>query len=291
MNNKSLLHKLLIGTLVGLVILVIGSCISGVQGRTNFPTLTSSPSRTPEENHVSTPTTSPRHTMTETEALAPTTEPTWTPLPTIHPDNIDVFIESLNSKCELPCWGNITPGKTSEMEAKHFLSSFGSIIESTSIYFDYREKPAVIDLTFKEGLVSSINLPPELNESYKLNNLLSRYGMPDDVRIEVIPETADGTSWFYLAVFFPQEGFFAIFSGEGKIVDSKVNACFDEVSPDLYLVEANKYSLEEISMLLDPTLRNILEPLESLTGLNINQFYDVFSQQKAQCLVTTVHVP
>ena len=289
MNNKSLLYKFLLGILLGALALVVGSCISSVERQIDFPTSTSFPSVSPEQNHVSTATLSPRPTLTRAEPLAPTM--TWTPLPTIHPDDVDAFIESLNSRCELPCWGGITPGKTSETEAKHLLSSFGRIIESTSIYFDYRGKPAVIDLTFKDGLVSSINLPPELSESYKLDSLLSRYGMPEDVKIEVIPETAEGTSWFFLAIFFPQEGFFSIFSGEGKIVDSKVNACFEEVTPDLYLVEANKYSLEQINIFLDPNLRNILEPLDSLTELNISQFYEVFRQQKAKCLATTVQVP
>lgn len=289
MNNQSLSQKLLIVTFVSLLILGIGSCVASNQESPNIAVSTLLPSRTPEVNQISTATASPKPTRTKTESPIPTT--TWTPLPTIEPNNIDAFVDSMNSKCELPCWGGITPGKTSELEAKHLLSSFGTVIESTSIYFDYRKKATVIDLTFKNGIVSSINLPPELTESYKLNDLLSRYGMPDDVRIKVIPETAEGTPWFFLAVFFPREGFFAIFSGEGKVIDSKVSACFDEVSSDLYLVEANKYSLEQINLFLDRSLRNILEPLGSLTELSMDQFYDVFSQQKAQCLSTTVQVP
>lgn len=267
----------------------MGSCTSNNQGRTDIQTPTSLSSGTPEHNEVSTATAIPKPVMTKTEQPAATI--TWTPLPTIEPNDIDAFIDLMNSQCKLPCWGGIVPGKTSEVEAKHLLVSFGTIIESTSVYFDYREKPAVLDLTFKDGLVSSLNLPPELNESHKLKDLLSRYGIPKDVKIEVIPETAEGTSWFFLAVFYPREGFFAIFSGEGKTVGSKVSACFEEVSPELYLVEDNKYSLEEITFFLGRSLRNILKPLDSLTELNINRFYDIFSQQKAQCLITIVNVP
>lgn len=289
MNNNSVFDKLWIGTLVCLLTIGIGSCTPNNQGRTDIQTQTSMPSRTPESIGVSTATAIPKPTLTKTAPPVATT--TWTPLPTIEPNNIDAFIDSMNRQCELPCWGSIVPGNSSEMEAKHLLSSFGTIIESTSIYLEYREKPAVIDLTFKDGLVSSLNLPPELSESHKLNDLLSRYGIPKDVKIEIIPETAEGTSWFFLAVFYPREGFFAIFSGEGRMVDSKIGACLEGVSPDLYLVEANKYSLEEMTFFLDRSLRNILRPLSSLTELNINQFYDTFGQQKARCLITTVNMP
>lgn len=289
MNNNSVFNKLWMGTLVCLLIIGIGSCTPNNQGRTDIQTPTSMPSSTPESIEVSTATAIPKPTFVKTEPPVATT--TWTPLPTIEPNDIDAFIDSMNRQCELPCWGSIVPGNSSEMEAKHLLSSFGTIIESTSIYFEYRKKPAVIDLTFKDGLVSSLNLPPELSESHRLNDLLSRYGIPKDVKIEIIPETAEGTSWFFLAVFYPQEGFFAIFSGEGKTVDSKISACLEGVSPDLYLVEANKYSLEEMASFLDRGLRNILKPLNSLTELNINQFYDTFSQPKTRCLITTVNMP
>ena len=289
MNNNSVFNKLWLGTLICLLIIGIGSCTPNNQGRTDIQTQTAMPSRTPGSIDVSTATTIPKPTLTKTELLVATT--TWTPLPTIEPNNIDAFVDSMNTQCELPCWGSIVPGNSSEMEAKHLLSSFGTIIESTSIYFEYREKPAVIDLIYKDGLVSSLNLPPELSELHELNDLLSRYGIPKDVKIEIIPETADGTSWFFLAIFYPQEGFFAIFSGEGKTVDSKISACLEGVSPDLYLVEANKYSLQEMTFFLDRSLRNVLKPLSSLTELNINQFYDTFNQPKAQCLITTVNMP
>ncbi len=289
MKNKSPLYKVFMSILVGLLMLIVANCVPNAQGQNASPSKTPYPSQAFEQFVTDTLTHSAPPTPMNMNSPIP--ESTWTPLPTIPLENIDNFIESLNSKCELPCWGNITPEKTSEQEAKQILSSFGTIIESTSTYFYYRQKPAVIDLTLTNGVVYSINLPPELTETYKLNSLLSRYGMPADVRFEVIPETAEGTSWFYLAVFYPEKGILAVFSGEGKIVNSKVNACFDEISPDLYLLAANKYSVEQVSTILDPYLRNILEPLDSLTQMDKQQFYDTFSQSTKQCLATTVQGP
>ncbi len=289
MKNKSPFYKVFISIFVSLPLLILANCVPNSQGQNDSPSKTPYPSQAFEQFVTSTLTHFALPTLTNTNSPIP--ESTWTPLPTIPPENIDNFIETLAGKCELPCWGNITPEKTNEQEAKHLLSSFGTIIESTSIYFEYRRNPAVIDLTFRDGVVDSINLPPELTETYQLNSLLSRYGMPADVRIEVIPETAEGTSWFYLAVFYPKKGILALFSGEGKIVDSKVNACFEQTSPDLYLLAANTYSVEQMNTILDPYLRNMLEPLESLTQMDKQQFYDTFSQPTKQCLATAVQGP
>jgi hypothetical protein len=291
MKNKSLPYKIFMYFLIWLSIFMMGNCISSFQEQSDFRDRTALPSQTLEENIAITATISPVPSLTGPTSPPPIIELTWTPLPTIQPNELDAFIDSMNTKCELPCWGNITPEKTSELEAKHVASSFGTIIESTSIYFSYREKPTVIDFTFRDDVVSRINLPSELTAAYELSNFLSRYGMPEDVRIEVIPETAEGTSWFYLAVFYPQKGLLAVFSGEANIINSKVNACFENIYPDLYLVGSHKYSLEQMSILLDPILWDILEPLEALTEINKDQFYHMFSQKNQACLVTRVQVP
>jgi hypothetical protein len=291
MENKSFHYTYLFCLLAGLPLFIMASCVSNGQEANNRPTPTIPRSQIVERTIAQTETTSPLPVLTDTDFPSSTAEPTWTPQPTLPPDKVDTFIDSMNNECELPCWGNIIPGKTSEEEAKHILSSFATIIESTSFYFSYHQMPTVIDLTIKDGVVDVINLPAHLTESYKLRSLLSRYGEPEDVRMEVIPETAEGTSWFYLAAYYPQKGILAIYSGEGKVIDSKVNACFDKIAPELYLLKASTYSLEEMNNMLDPILRNMLEPIESLITINKNQFYEFYNQPTEQCLATKVQVP
>ena len=235
MKNQSRLYKVILSTFVVITIFLTGKYL--IAGRMDDLRAEINPQHTQTFEVTSSP------LATFTAVIYPATvTPTWTPLPTIQPKDIDVFVQSLNRECDLPCWGNIVSGQTREVEAKHFLSSFGEL-DDTSVFFQYQDKPVVIDLTFKDGLVTSINLPPEITESYQIGDLLANYGRPHDIRIEVFPETAEGTPWFYLAVFFPQNGFYAVFSGEGKITNSKVNVCLENVFPDLYLVEPNKYSL------------------------------------------------
>jgi hypothetical protein len=291
MENRSSFSTPAVGLLFGILLLILESCVSGLHQKNDLPSITPNPSATLEQAMISTLTVTPLPIQTHTKLPSPPAEPTWTAFPTVPSDLIDSFIESMNNMCELPCWGEITPEKTSEMEAKHILSSFGTIIESTSIYFHYRQKAAVIDLTFMDGIVHTINLPPQLTESYRLSELLSRYGVPADVRMEVIPETADGTPWYDLAIFYPQEGVLAVFSGEGKIINSKVNVCFGNISPDLYLVGSNHYSLDQMDSILDPTLKNALKPISSLAKLSGKQFYDTFSVPTERCLATTIQAP
>lgn len=292
MKAKSIYSHLFLSMIISLVLLMLGSCNSNAHRQTVFPSSTI-PTGLPtiSDGLTAKATASPLPELTDTAIPSPSMESTWTPLATIPAAKIDTFIDSLSQKCELPCWGNIIPGQTSTIEAKHILSAFGTIIEETSIYFAYHQTPVVIDLTEKNGKIDSINLPPELTALYTLNRVLSHYGLPQDIRIQVIPETAEGTPWFYLTVAYPQKGILALFSGQGKIINSTVNACFGNATPNLYLVKANAYSSKELNAILDPALQNMLKPLESLTAMTQNQFYDVYHQSPGQCLATTVQVP
>lgn len=288
MINKSPSHTLILHTLAGVLLLITGSCISGTPGNYSIASTTLSP--LPSTAFLTTSTVTVQPTMLNISPTS-TSVPTWTPLPTLAPSELDSFIESMTAACDLPCWGDLTPGQTSMLETKHFIESFGTIIGATSLYFDYHNKAAVIDFTFKNDVVSSINLPPELTDSYELHHLLARFGLPEDVRIEVIPETADGTPWFYVAVFYPQQGILAIYSGQGQTKDSVASLCFTTIYPDLFLVASNSYSLEQMNNILDPTLRRILEPIAELTGMTVNEFYNTFNHSLDTCLATVVQVP
>jgi hypothetical protein len=182
------------------------------------------------------------------------------------------------------------PGETSESEAKHFLSSFGEI-DSSSTFFDYQGRPVVIDLTFEDGILTSINLPPEITEFYQIHYLFTNFGLPEDVQLEIFPQTAEGTSWFNLVLLYPRDGFFAIFAAEGKPVNSIINICPEDISPDLYLVEARTYSPEQMNRLVSLILGQVPEPLESLTDIDTNLFYETFREQNKQCIETTVQTP
>jgi hypothetical protein len=62
-------------------------------------------------------------------------EPTWTPRPTLNPDEAIRLVQDLlvdNCGCRLLCYWGVVPGETTWQEAKSFLEAFAHIEEVTS---------------------------------------------------------------------------------------------------------------------------------------------------------------
>lgn len=289
MRNKFLTRRMFVSILTGAILVVATYCSTGQKNISPSPG-ESQYTQTPETNLIFTATSLPTSISTATIVPTSTITSTWTPLPTIESDAVDMFVESLHLQCTLPCWGNMIPGETSESEAKHFLSSFGEV-ENGSTFFEYRGKPVVIDLTFQDNVLTSVNLPPEITEFYRIHYLLTNFGLPEDVQLEIFSQTAEGTSWFNLVLLYPQDGFFAIFAAEGKSINSIINVCPEDVSPDLYLVESKTYSLEQMNRFTSLILGQVLQPLESLTDIDKNEFYEIFREQDNRCIATRVQTP
>ncbi|MBC7878190.1 MAG: hypothetical protein H7Y59_13550 [Anaerolineales bacterium] len=265
---------------------ILGLAVSGCFSIKNTDSATIEPDHQPSTTPLPaslTPTITativPTFTLTATQTLIPTSEAA----------SSENMIQSLSSQCRLSCWGNIIPGKTSEFATKKFLSSIGELING-SVFFEYRNKRVVVDLTYKDGLVTSINLPPGITELYSVHYLFNEYGEPEEVGAEVIPETAEGTSWFSLILVYPQQGFFAIYSGEATFSQSFINICPTDTSPDLYLLESSRYTLAEMNIFVTRGWHK-LKPLDALTEMDAHEFYESFRTTDNQCLLTTVPVP
>ena len=118
MKNKLIIRQ---GIKVIIITLIVGtSCLSPNQPynvpeqEMNVQDLTST--------QIHKATNLPTTNLEATSHLILTNEYIGTPLPTIHPNDVGNFVRALYLKCSLPCWGSITPGKTSEMETKYLLS-------------------------------------------------------------------------------------------------------------------------------------------------------------------------
>lgn len=243
---------------------------------------------TPILENTATATALPTRKPTATFVPSSTPLPPQTDLPTIEPGVINSMIDSLYSRCKLPCWGSIIPGKTSQYAARRLLSPLGEW-RTTSVAFDYNNTSTSINLTFEHGLVSSIYLYPALTRPYRINRLFTESGMPEGVRIEVIPYTAELTPWFNLILLYPSQGFFAVLSGEGIPINSIIHICPRNVSPDLYLFASNTYSLNEMYEIVSVVRPHIeFQTLDTITDMHISQFYEVFRSQSTTCMATTV---
>lgn len=138
-------------------------------------------------------------------------------------------------------------------------------------------------------MADSISLPSQITKPYRINQLFAEYGMPEDIQLEILPLTAELTSYFWLIIKYPQQGFFAVISARGTVVNSIINVCPRNISPDLYLFESNKYSLDEMNKIISVVQpHSAYQPLNVLTDMGINQFYEIFSHQGSACVATNV---
>ena len=291
MKTKLLFHRIMIVILVIAMTAFLLGCLPTSENDTS--TLIATSSQFPVSSMTlleSTPTTSAPPTRKPTATFAPTRTPLpiQTDLPTIESDSINAMIDSLYSRCELPCWGSIIPGKTNQFAAKRFLAPLGEW-RTTSVSFDYNNASTSINLTFEDGLVRSTHLYPGLTRPYRINRLFTEYGMPEDVQVEVLPLTYELSTWFNLILMYPSQGFFAILSAEGTVIDSIINICPRNVSPDLYLFASDTYSLDEMNEIVSIVRPHTeFQPLDTVTDMDINQFYEIFRNQSVNCIAANV---
>jgi hypothetical protein len=296
MNNRLLTYRTRIVIQVVVMTVLLFGCLARAKENAE-PLITATPdlqtSATLVLENTATATALPTRKPTATFAPTRTPLPPQTDLPTIEPGGINAMIDSLYSRCKLPCWGSIIPGKTSQYAAKRFLAPLGEWYEGNEslggVIVEYNNTSASISLSLGHGLVDSIHLDPGLTRPYRINRLFTEYGMPEDVRIEVLPLTAELTTWWWLVLLYPHQGFFAVLSAEGAVVNSIIHICPRDVSPDLYLFASNTYSLNEMSeivSIIEP--HSAYQPLNAVTDIDITQFYEIFSNQSVNCIATNV---
>ena len=180
MKTKLLFHRIMIVILVIAMTAFLLGCLPTSENDTS--TLIATSSQFPVSSMTlleSTPTTSPPPTRKPTATFAPTRTPLpiQTDLPTIEPSSINAMIDSLYSRCELPCWGSIIPGKTSQFAAKRFLAPLGEWYEGSESFggvtFEYNNSSASIGLSLEHGLVRSIDLHDRITWHYRINRLFT----------------------------------------------------------------------------------------------------------------------
>lgn len=296
MKNTLLTQRIALIILCAVMAILLLGCFPQAEGDTRS-SITTSPriqiSASPTLENTATATALPTRKPTATFPPTRTPLPPQTDLPTIIPGSINTMIDSLYTMCELPCWGGVIPGKTSQYAAKRYLAPLGEWYaggESLGeVSFQYKNTSASIYLLLEHGLVDSIQLPPALTRLYRINRLFTEYGAPEDVQLEILPLTADLTTWYRLALLYPRQGFFAVFEAKGTVINSIIHICPRNISPDLFLFSENRYSLSQTMEILLAERPNIyFQPLNKLTQTDTKQFYEIFSKQNVGCMATNV---
>ena|GEM_PF-1161036 len=271
------------------VVVLVGGCIAGdqvseiVTPSPNIPTNTVAPIVRPS--------------ITPVPTLTPLT-PSLTPLPTLPLDEAEALVLELletNGGCELPCWWGITPGGTTWQEAFNFLNTLATQTDWRETRYPqleinqygalsyYINVPEYINpnqrmrqiYTVEEHLIVSIRVEATIS----LNELLSKYGMPQEIWIQTFPFQSYGKLEMFAGFYYPDYQILAIYYDQ-KAVYSRTGyilGCFDELHS-----EFNNPTLELWSSGVEIS-RDKVQPFnnqdyqvsfEDATGLSIADFYE-----------------
>jgi hypothetical protein len=278
-------------------------------------TATSEPSLTPQPTNSSTPT------------LTPTIIPT---LPVEEARTKLLQLLSDNSSCRLPCLWGITPGMSSYKEAQSIFMPLTSISVLTSfrpeggaifpVYANgdldlYTGVGFNVDTQYSNRVVKMIGFIAEAHKplaqggyedifdskffgekvsAYSLPHVLSEQGIPSSVMIETAggPLTRGGTGGFDILLLYPAQGILVNYRTEMHLTGSKVRGCPPNayVRMELYPPGQPDTFWEGLKQTDWAVKMTGYKPLEEITSMSVQEFYDTFREPTDKCIETPANL-
>jgi hypothetical protein len=229
-----------------------------------------------------------------------------------------------NGNCRLPCVWGITPGKSSFLEARTILmplsglspqtylsiSSSGGISPSydegdlsiyTSLFFHTDTDDVIRGINFqveahkktKDGYENVFNSTSfgERVHFYELPSILSQHGTPDSVLIGTLAGFfRDGGSWgFHILLLYPDQGLLVNYTTQMQLVGKNILGCPSNAHVEFELYPSGEG--DSFFRLLEPTnwpqnIKSNYKPLEEVTSMSLEEFYQTFSQPTDKCIET-----
>ncbi len=265
----------------------------------------------------------PTSTHFPTATLPPVVPTPTTPQPTLTGEQERAYVENMleiNGGCELPCWWGIVPGgKTLEalerikacgrpFPQQDGTSSYGAgdfEVLTTEDKLDYHVDIGVSDFG---GRIISIEVVGDIGSAdsregfvkawqhYSVDQMLTRYGIPSTVRIQLSPRSEPGASLGY-ALTLAYERLGILISYRGEATDGS-KADFIQACPLLTKVDRIDLRLQ---LPTAPTRFSLLRPtdppgydrsLQEATGMSLADFYNKFKNPANQdCLEGSPTLP
>jgi hypothetical protein len=263
-------------------------------------------------------------TATPTETLVPTATPTEIFVPTLSaseaPNHLLELIKS-NGNCMLPCWIGIVPGTSTNSTIYSILSPYTSI--ATDGYFP-RSDPRSLDFLLKKDQneihlevildpvgvdqtreminvhiqqIQNKNDSPylEIFKLYSLQNILRTYGNPSTMGLNAFLHKYDPNSVmpFEMYLSYPEKGIYIRYTTiADEISADRVQSCLSEAYIiDLWLTKPDVNN-ENMKLLTDLNMEwgYSRTSLQDATQMSIDQFYEKFTSQPNQCLITPISI-
>lgn len=221
---------------------------------------------------------------------------TFTPLPTLAPEELERAVEELLASpmnCNVPCWWGAIPGVTSLDEIKHAISPYNfDIYESVvdekltilRLGIGYIEERNDFEVRIGYGFSNSI-LTTVSAYSPSVFEVLARYGQPDEVWLStgITPAPIP----VRLNLVYYQEGMAFGYVVDGFVENHMFNGCFTaEKGGRLRLITPNSATSYKDFPTIFWDDQHYL-PLEEATSLTMEDFMQHFSDPtQPQCVET-----
>jgi hypothetical protein len=275
------------------------------------------PTSTKDSKVLPTVTEIPFVISTATPPMEPTQTPR-TPPPTLSPEEAEIADKKMfelyetNANCQLPCWWGFIPGETTWTEAKSFLSTLTNeistseiISESNPIYFGeaylfsgdtnyYRLQIYVIQDDIIEKITAQVG--PIAYPNYTLAKILSTYGTPNEIWISSYGYSIEGEIPFTTVLFYSDAVMLLKYYTNASLIEvdgeSIVRGCIQDKSvsslglwpPDEVLTFEDAVN-ETTGM--NPSEGYLYRPLEDVTDMTIDTFYQTFLEPNAEICIET----
>lgn len=231
-----------------------------------------------------------------------------------------------NADCSLPCLWGITPGISSVSEVLNLLIPFTGVAKFSDLpisvvggmifeiplqddshlslflsYFPGSENQGINaiylstqafhndgDPALDQSFYGSVQYAEILN-NYTLPSILSTYGVPAEVLIFIEPSIP---KYFNLRLLYPRNG---IFISYGTFVEEQGEnylGCPTNMFISLYLLSPEaSANYQEVLPMIGPDFQNVypvsdFKPLEEVTNISLEDFYQMFKNPTNICLVT-----
>ena len=236
--------------------------------------------------------------------------PTYTPLPTLPPDQALARVRSFmdgSPDCRLPCWWGVTVGVTPWREAVQSLGPIATAIElwqTTTIdeadgphsISDYHVRyqvpggPGAIAVTTRDDVVHDIVVTAEsTSHQMAAHNVVATYGPPVLALLRTYDNPTPFGFPFMLLLFYPEQGFMVFYDLEGFRSGPNVVGCPADFAPALFIWSPHdSWAIEDIqTRVLGPDYYHPLLDISEVTTYTLDTLYSAFLQQRAGLCIET----
>lgn len=243
------------------------------------------------------------------------------PTPTLSREERDSQILNLlmtNAGCELPCWWGIVPGETTLDQTREYIRSLGRELIPPQpswklryydggvdlskplmhIHFQFLEQDGVVIATHVniDHIGLDLSTLYQYWNSYSPSAIMHKYGQPERVWLEIGAMCAagcGGISHYDLFLFYDHQGILIIYHGktsiqEGYRICPEFNKEAGQVNGiDIFLSsDMNQAPLEQLVDISEGRIPFIF-PLEQVSTLSIQGFYELFTQADSNPCIET----